>query len=86
MEDILKEIIKLTAEISDDGKVWGKDTEIGHIDDVIDEALGILQRELIIKPEKLRKRILFEMVDWGGFTLKELVESGGNFEEASTNE
>ncbi|MCP3683374.1 MAG: hypothetical protein GY861_11855 [bacterium] len=39
----LRKIIELTAYIAKDGSVWGHDTDIGKIDDLIDDAIEILE-------------------------------------------
>ena len=74
MRDIMRKVIEQFVIIDADGLAFGLDTEIGDIETLIDSSLAILQRELIDKPLTLKKRILFEMVDWGGFTLKQLAE------------
>ena len=70
----MRKVIEQFVIIDADGLAFGLDTEIGDIETLIDSSLAILQRELIDKPLTLKKRILFEMVDWGGFTLKQLAE------------
>jgi len=75
MDELIRRIISLTTTIEENGEVWGKDTCLGSIDELTAEVKNIIKDELISRPQKLRKRILYEMVDWGGFTLKELVEN-----------
>lgn len=39
----LKKIVELTASIEDDDSVWGMDTEIGNINDILKEAYDIIK-------------------------------------------
>ena len=39
MRETIRDIILITATIDEHGEVWGKDTNCGTIDEVIDEAL-----------------------------------------------
>jgi hypothetical protein len=42
MREVIKDIIELTANIDENREVWGKDTNCGTIDEIIDDALKIL--------------------------------------------
>ncbi len=39
----LRKIIELTSYIDKDGSVWGHDTDVGKIDDLINKAIDILE-------------------------------------------
>jgi len=46
-KETIRKIIELTASVDDEGMVWGFDTEINHIDNLINRAEDIIkQKEL----------------------------------------
>lgn len=63
MRDILRKIIELTADINKDGSVWGKDTELGDIDDLIEDALSFLKSRMKRTALPNNKEIYYLAVD-----------------------
>ena len=43
MRDLIRKIILVTAEVNREGRVWGKDTDLGDIEEVVDLILMIIQ-------------------------------------------
>jgi hypothetical protein len=39
----IRKVIEMTSTVEDSGSVWGMDTDVGNIDELIDKAEGILK-------------------------------------------
>lgn len=69
----LKEVIKLTANIDKEGMVWGMDTELGTLDELVDQAMGMFFSKKNITIEKIlvnpNEIIIFKYDARNGFAL-----------------
>jgi hypothetical protein len=51
--EAIRKIIELTSDIyNDSGDVWGHDTDLGNMENLIDKAIEIIKEDIVLK-EKL---------------------------------
>ena len=65
LEKALKDIILMTSNVDDNGMVWGMDTEINSLENLVNQAAEILKlynRHYEESRKRLKKRILRELL------------------------